>query len=222
MVHAARGAMRDEGMPAVIPGRRPARRRRWALSLGASVLMLVALVAVVQGLVGQPGQVVSPRAGFAVQLASFISSEHERTTLDSDAARTKFRCTDFTRICPDFSPQLGESPSMPTLGGIHELRFQGAAPCGVPGGGPSIHVRFYTLNDQLGHRHEVSLFVQRDAGQLKLDEGRVYSLDCRRARVCVWRSGMLVYYLVSDDEHGCKCVRDALGIADPTGRIRAR
>lgn len=212
---------RDSVAAGVPRGRAPASRaRRAAMSLGATAILAFAGIAVYQAIVNT-GTIANPQAGFTAQLASFVTTEHERTAVDSEEARTKFGCTDFSRVCPDLSPRLGASPELPPLGGAHDLAFQGAGPCGVPGGA-SIHVRFYTRHDVDGHQHEISLFVQRDSGRLDLDEGRVYSLECPKGDVCVWRRGTLVYFLVSDDPHGCACFREAAGIGDPTGTVRAR
>ena len=209
--------------PAPIPGRAHAgvRRptRRWAMSLGATAILVFAAAAIYQAVINA-GTVRTGPESFTAQVASFISLEHQRTALNTDAAKAKFGCTDAARVCADFSQTLGESPDLPALGGEHDLTFQGAGPCGVPGG-PSIHARFYTRHDAQGHDHEMSLFVQRDTGRLDLEEGRVYSLECAAANVDVWRHGSLIYYLVSD-EHGCDCFRRAAGVGAPSGTVRVK
>jgi len=211
---------------ATIPGRSPGRAaglrgRRWVTSVGATAILAFAAVAVYQAVVNT-GTIVDPQASFTAQLASFVSDEHRRTAVDTPEARAKFGYTDFTKLCDEVSPMLGQSPDLPTLGGDEDLAFQGAAPCGVPGGGPSVHMRFFTRHGGDGHKHELSLFVQRGTHRLDLEEGRVYSLDCPKADVCVWREGTLVYYLVADDAHGCACFRAALGVGEPTGVVRAK
>jgi len=221
--HAARadqdGATSGRPMiPGRAPGRAPARSRgrRWATSVGATAILAFASVAVYQAVINT-GTITDPQQSFTAQLASFVSDEHRRTAVDTPEARAKFGCTDFTKVCDEVSPTLGESPDLPTLGGEEDLAFQGASRCGVPGGGPSVHMRFYTRHGGDGHEHEVSLFVQRGSTRLDLEEGRVYSLNCPKADVCVWREGELVYYLVADDAHGCACFRAALGVGEPSG-----
>lgn len=214
------GARHEAGR--AVPGRIPmSRGRRWAMSAGASAILVFAGLAVYQAVINS-GAAVNPAESFTAQLASFVRDEHDRTAVDTPAARAKFGCTDFTRICTDFTPTLGESPALPTLGGAEDLAFQGAAPCGVPGGGASVHLRFYTRRHEGGHDHQISLFVQRGTNRLDLEDGRVYTIECPRASVWVWRNGTLVYYLVSDDRDGCECFRSAVGVGEPTEVARAK
>lgn len=219
VTHAARGVQESAER---VPGRAGAGRgRRWMTSVGATAILAFAAVAVYQAVINT-GTITDPQASFTAQLASFVSDEHRRTAVDTPEARAKFGCTDFTKVCDEVSPTLGQSPDLPVLGGEEDLAFQGASRCGVPGGGPSVHIRFYTRHGGEGHEHQVSLFVQRGAQRLDLEEGRVYSLECPKADVCVWREGELVYYLVSDDAHGCECFRAALGVGEPTGVVRLK
>ncbi|MCA9287225.1 MAG: hypothetical protein KDA05_01490 [Phycisphaerales bacterium] len=221
------GAVRHEGgsaAPRPQPGRaRMPRGRRVLMSVGVSAFLLLAIGMVVQAVInaGSTSGTLDGGQQFTASLASFVSGEHLRTNPNTEAARLKFSCRDFARVSTDFSEALGEAPDLPQPGGEHDLEFEGAARCGVPGGGRSIHAR-YLSHDPAGHTHGVSIFVQQDTGRLDLQEGQVYRLACDNAAVTVWSHAGLVYYLVADDAAGCRCFRTAMGLPDPVGTVRAR
>lgn len=220
-------AVRHDGVsaaPRPQPGRaRMPRGRRVLMSVGVSAFLLLAIGVVVQAVInaGNTSGTLEGGQQFTASLASFVSREHLRTSPNTEEARRKFSCRDFGRVSTDFADVLGDAPDLPSPGGDHDLEFQGAARCGVPGGGRSIHAR-YVSHDPEGHTHGVSIFVQQDTGRLDLEEGQVYRLACDNAAVTVWSHAGLVYYLVADDAAGCRCFRAALGLPDPVGTVRAR
>jgi anti-sigma factor RsiW len=86
-------------------------------------------------------------------------------------------------VCPDLT-KLG-------------YRFIGCGPCTIPGG-KTAHLLYRPINGQGGC---VSLFVQPDEGQLKLENGRVYFArdEADATPMIIWRSEGVVYYLVGED-----------------------
>lgn len=207
-----------------VPGRsRVPRGRRVLMSVGVSAFLLLAVGMVIQAVIntGSTSGGAGHAQQFTASLASFVSAEHQRTNPETEEARRKFSCRDFGRVSTDFADILGDAPDLPSPGGDHDLEFQGASRCGVPGEGRSIHAR-YVSHDPAGHTHGVSIFVQQDTGRLDLEDGRVYRLECDNAAVTVWSHAGLVYYLVADDAAGCRCFRAAMGLPDPVGTVRAR
>ena len=86
-------------------------------------------------------------------------------------------------VCPDLS-KLG-------------YQFAGCGPCTIPGG-KTAHLLYRPSNGQGGC---VSLFVQPDEEQLKLDKGRVYFArdEADATPMVIWRGEGVVYYLVAEE-----------------------
>jgi anti-sigma factor RsiW len=89
----------------------------------------------------------------------------------------------------DFTP--------PKFDDLH-YHFAGAEPCQIPGG-KTVHL-LYRGEGSLRH-DAISLFVQRDEGQLKILAGDSYSAAASHAAhpLVVWRSKGLVYYVIGDN-----------------------
>ena len=86
-------------------------------------------------------------------------------------------------VCPDLS-KLG-------------YQFAGCGPCTIPGG-KTAHLLYRPSSGQGGC---VSLFVQPDEGQLKLDKGKVYFArdEADATPMIIWRGEGVVYYLVAEE-----------------------
>lgn len=104
--------------------------------------------------------------------------------------------------------------------GASDVRFVDAGECHVPGGGPSMHVRFQ-LPDIEG---DSSLFIQRDSGRMKLSEGITYTLapsgDAPNTpSVYIWLREGFVYYLVIPERAECEKLRKSLYLPAETRNL---
>jgi anti-sigma factor RsiW len=92
---------------------------------------------------------------------------------------------------------LGRDATCPDLSKLG-YRFAGCGPCSIPGG-KTAHL-LYRPTDGSGRC--VSLFVQQDGGQLKLDGDKVYyAPDAEDGTpMIVWRGKGVVYYLVAEGD----------------------
>lgn len=131
-----------------------------------------------------------------VQLASFMSNEHNRCASHPTTIR-KFTERDLQRVPTAFRDVLGEEI---TLDGLlmADATFVAAGKCRVPGKGPSIHM-MYEAFDQSGNPVEVSLYIQR-CGDERFEQGKAYAIGSDEASapsIIGWRHNQVIYYLVT-------------------------
>lgn len=156
---------------------------------------------------------------YRTSLARFVTAEHERT-LDEQAAHRKYVFTNVNDAVEKTGGDLGEAPAVPPCGG--RTKFRGAAPCHLPGKGPSAHFQFSVDAEEGAEPRTVSLFIRKDGGELPLDEGRAYRVNTKACNVdgvaiYVWRARGLLYTFVSSGANGsiCNVMLKDLGIAEP-------
>ena len=193
------------GTPADRPVQRSAFPRASALvALAASVVVVVAVALYMQN--NQPTQPGGSTPGGSVaqaedlptgiRLASFMTGEHNRCASHASSIR-KFTERDLERVPQAFREVLGEEVSVEDLL-LGEATFIAAGYCRVPGKGRSIHMMYEAFDTQ-GQPVEVSLYIQR-CGDKRFEEGKAYAVgaEADSASTIGWRSGELVYYLVTD------------------------
>ena len=156
---------------------------------------------------------------YRTSLARFVTAEHERT-LDESSAHKKHVFTNVNDAVEKTGSDLGAAPSVPPCGG--QTKFRGAAPCHLPGKGPSAHFQFAVEAGEGAEPRTVSLFVRKDGGELPIEEGRAYRVnteacDVEGVAIYVWRARGLMYTFVSSGAHGsiCNLMLKDLGIAEP-------
>lgn len=215
-VRAGRGVDEGEG-PGVL-----ARIGRWQGYLAtAAVLVLAGLIVVV--LVRQAGgpgeQAGSVIIGSAeatagrVALASFLETQHSRCTTDEGVYERKMRLQDPAELPGVFASLSGGSPSIERILEAGFV-FKGAGQCRVPGDGESYHLLFGPPEGRRFPSH-LSLFVQRDTGELDIEEGETYRLDVeggKRMLAVVWKREGVVYYLVAECSPTRSRACEALGV----------
>lgn len=151
--------------------------------------------------------------------ASYVANEHGNCVTDAVHATSKFILENPEQL-PGFAANVvGTEIALADLvaSGATDIRFVDAGECHVPGGGPSMHMRF-ALPDVEG---DVSLFIQRDSGRMKLTEGYTYLMvpgeDAPRTpSVYIWAREGLVYYLVMAERAGCDQLRKSLVLPTQT------
>ncbi|MFI4870539.1 MAG: hypothetical protein ACIARQ_01900 [Phycisphaerales bacterium JB061] len=154
--------------------------------------------------------------------ASYVASEHGHCITDAVHAAKKL-VLESPEELPEFTANVvGSEIAFADLAasGATDVRFVDAGKCHVPGGGPSMHLRFQ-LPDIEG---ESSLFIQRDSGRMKLSEGITYTLapsgDAPNTpSVYMWLREGFVYYLVIPGRAECDKLRKSLVLPTETRNL---
>jgi len=161
----------------------------------------------------------SDTLAYRTDLARFVSSEHTRT-LDDKVADSKYiyKIVDDAEI--GIAENLAQTPVIPPCDDL--IKFRGAAPCGVPGKGPSDHMQFVLPGENGEPGRTVSVFVKQDRGELTIEEGTAYLINVEACGlsdmyICVWRRDGLLYTLVSEDSNApmCAVFLSQFGISPP-------
>jgi len=103
---------------------------------------------------------------------------------------------------------LGHDSIVPDLSKLG-YKFAGCGPCKIPGG-KTAHLLYRPAPGGNISQYTVSLFVQPDANQLKLEKGKVYFANdaIDKTPMIIWRGDGVIYYLVGEDNNQ---LRDAAG-----------
>ena len=155
------------------------------------------------------------------QAATFVSGEHNKCVTDLARAERKF-IIDNPEHLPAFAGDIvGMEVALADLvvSGASNVQFMDAGPCGVLGR-KSIHMRF-SLPD---YEEDVSLFIQRDDGQMNLVDGVTYELDASKdapmsPSVYIWLREGLVYYLVIENPEETEIIRKSLDLPSETRQL---
>jgi len=204
--HAERAAMRHGASP--IAGR----IGRWAWPAAAA---MIALAAVGLWLANRPPSETRPRIAapdknnhpfaapvFAANLIADdrparMGRKHDRCAEQIQNLRGIEQFTREVEAIPrDVENFLGIGGSMPVLDlSSVGYEFAGAGPCGLPGG-KAVHL-VYNPIDPAEQNASVSLWIRADAGEVQVEEGKVYAANPNDAAhpILVWRRGNVVYYL---------------------------
>ncbi len=185
--------------------------------IAAAAVVVIAAVAVYFNTTSAPGfdRTLQDRTA----AASFVAREHGHCVKDIAHAERKFKIENPEDL-PAFAGDIvGMEVALADLvvSGATNVTFMDAGPCGVPGG-KSIHMRF-SLPD---YEEDISLFIQRDKGQMELDDGITYELDAAKdapnsSSVYIWLREGLVYYLVIENPEETEILRKELALP---GEIR--
>lgn len=195
--------------------------RRLVAALAAVLVLTVAGVFIAR--VG--GLAAADHAGYRTDLARFVTDEHART-LDESYASRKYVYTAVDAAVENVADVLHRQPRVPPCG--DSTRFAGAAPCGVPGEGPSAHFRFNIAGeDSEVCNRPISMFVKQDNNELEIEPGQAYEIvnakcDLENHMVSVWRQNGLIYTLVSarSDAPLCSSFFESMGVRPPTEKTR--
>ncbi len=183
----------------------------------AAALVIVATTAIYT--LGPGSSMFASDQGYTVQVASFVTHEHQRCCTNEAYAARKFTMNQLNEVPGKFTDHLGVLPQIDGLTQANAT-LVGAGECQVPGKGSSIHLR---LAQQQGDEvADVSLFIQRDTGQLELEAGKTYRLNYPQEpdiAIFVWKYDGAVYYLLSDQLKACAILRKALGAPEALGSL---
>lgn len=187
--------------------------RRTNVQMGIAAAAMVTIAAVLVFFNNSqptgPNRVLADRTA----AASFVTYEHGHCVTDAVHAAEKLVVNEPDQLPGFASGVVGTEIALADLyaSGASDISFVDAGQCHVPGGGPSMHMRF-RLPDIEG---DVSLFIQRDSGRMKLDEGVTYMLAPtdeapNTPSVYIWLREGLVYYLVIAERAECEQLRKSL------------
>ena len=207
-------------------------------ALAATLVMLLSVTAVlIERSTTEPIPTAATLAGgidpaYRTRLASFVSGEHNRCRLNSEAAARKFSKLSQDELNAFFTKRLGAMPDLPdcsSIAGVHVTSL-GVGPCKVPGAdGRSAHLMFQAAYDS-GAVENISLFIMPDTGVIPLPDEQVYEIDTAAcgvadSRVVAQRHGDVIYLVVSApaDEcptgGGCGLMLTAMGAGKPVGTL---
>ncbi len=179
----------------------------------------------------RPGQLIAE--SHRASLVSFVTGRHKECELHADMVANSFRIGSLDKVPAAFGEILGKAPGLGRLA-QSGLKFKGAQACACPGRGRSVHMVFEAITNppvQVGGASAatatlVSIFVQQDKGELRIEPGRAYSLvpkaepsSTEVSEIYVWRKDGFVYFLASTSEPAIETVRLALDVQGPPGRL---
>lgn len=143
--------------------------------------------------------------------------------MHADMVASHFKITSLEQAPAALSKILGSAPDLGRLA-QSGLTFRGAGPCAVPGRGRSVHMVFEGVQSDATPPALVSIFVQQDRGELRLEAGRTYRLEPKdqtrlAADIFVWKVDGFVYFLTSASKPAMDTARLALGVEAPSGDL---
>jgi len=144
------------------------------------------------------------------ELVSFVAGEHDKCSDFGSYFERKMQPSPAEQARQQIAAYLGRAPVSFELGGVG-YAFAGYGACAVPGPGESVHLIYRSLSSD--SNASMSLFIQKDTGRLALEEERRYAIreEGRDTPVVLWRSGGLVYYLVSPERPAPSQATESLG-----------
>jgi len=207
------------------PFGRDHRRSRIRLLIGVlAAIVAIAVGVQVSGILRTPTFAESPEKA-RLALAGFLGNEHRRCSLDDRALKRKMTEYHLSEAPAKYKKLLGAELSVADVEKAG-YSFLGAGRCVVPGSGASVHLVFceagtvskQSLTDLTCDPSRLSLFIQKDTGELPIVTDTTYRLESveNGPLVVVWLRGGLVYYLVTETKAAEDTVLDHLGIVPAT------
>ncbi len=178
-----------------------------------------------------PGRLIAE--SHRASLVSFVNGRHKECELHAEMVASGFRIDSLDKAPAAFSEILGKAPDLGRLA-QSGLKFKGAEACAVPGRGRSVHMVLEAVTNppvQAGGASAatatlVSIFVQQDKGELRIEPGRAYRFvpkagpsSTEASEIYVWKKDGFVYFLASTSEPAIETVRLALDVQGPSGRL---
>ncbi len=211
-----------------IESRGGSQTRRWLAIAASLVIVAGGGYAVVQTLQsGVPHSApVAMDDSYRASLVSFVRDFNEQCELHTERAMSELKITAIEEAPAAFATLMGRSIGIGSIS-IPAFHFLGGGPCSVPGGGKSFHLVFESDETDAARCPVVSLFIQQDTGEMKIDPGQTFRLTPKSGDVTpaysgdiyVWRKDGFVYFLVSTSQTGLSATLDALGVEPPTKSI---
>jgi len=163
---------------------------------------------------------------YRASLVAFVGDFNEQCELHTEMAMSQLKITAIEEAPAAFAGLMGTSFDIGSIS-VPALHFLGGGPCSVPGGGQSFHLVFESDEVDAGRRPVVSLFIQQDTGEMKIDSQQTFRLmpnsgnvnPAYSGEIYVWRKDGFVYFLVSTSQAGLSATLDALGVDPPTRSI---
>lgn len=163
-------------------------------------------------------------AGLNTQVVGWVEREHNKCSESEDYRKRKLTVTNVADVRSETQRSLGKAPHRIQLDDAG-YTLAGYGPCHIPGGGPSGQL-IYTPND--GNGKPISLFIQRDDGQLDNVAGTSecikgatsqLSAESKAGRtpcdqIFIWRADGLIYYMVTGQGNPAIPCLKSLGAPD--------
>ena len=163
-------------------------------------------------------------SGLNTQVVGWVEREHNKCSESEDYRKQKLPVTNVAEVRNETQRTLGKAPHRIQLDDAG-YTLAGYGPCHIPGGGPSGQL-IYTPND--GNGKPISLFIQRDDGQLDNVAGTgecikgatsQLSAESKAGRtpcdqIFIWRADGLIYYMVTGQGNPAIPCLKSLGAPD--------
>ena len=207
-------------------------RRALVVGLAASLAMAIGLIVLTRPApLPVQGEVIN--AAHRSSVSRFVNAQHGECELYARLVAERFTIGPVSAAPSELAKILGIAPSLGDLaagaGGPAGVEYLGAARCAVPGRGDSVHVVLAVggvAPDSGGRASLVSLFVQEDKGELRIEPGRTYFMTPKAGEwngvptsILVWRREGLIYFLVGTSADKLEAARIELGAAAPMGQV---
>ena len=199
----------DEAASAPMRPQRGWRIGGWAMAAAAVLVVGIGSVVIWSTLGGRGVEVVRGSDLVPVGWVESASKVHIECSKHAAHFAPPFARV-LTELPESLRGYLGQTAQCPDLSRMG-YQFAGCGPCRIPGG-KTAHLLYRPADGQ--GRGTLSLFVQRDEGQLKVDGGKVYlSRDASDGtEMIVWREGGVVYYLVGENDGQLRSAAGAMGM----------
>jgi anti-sigma factor RsiW len=173
---------------------RPRRMHIGYLSAVAAILLISVGTMVIWSFANRGDEVVRGSDLVPISYVTSTAQRHINCARHADHFHTGFprKVEEMPASLRQFLGHEALCPDLSKLG----YQFAGCGPCTIPGG-KTAHLLYRPISGQGGC---VSLFVQPDEGQLKLDKGKVYFArdNADATPMVIWRGEGVVYYLVGE------------------------
>jgi len=167
-----------------------------------------------------PGPAIYGVQSVGERAVQWVASEHDKCRDSDEYRQRKLSVVNVADVRERTQRDLGVAPNRIQLDDAG-YAFAGYGPCHIPGGGASGQLIY---NPVSGQGEPISLFVQRDEGQL---EDVIRTSECLLSvnsgadngnHVFAWRADGLIYYLVAPG-HGSQASPCLKSLGAPSNRV---
>jgi hypothetical protein len=185
-------------------------QRNWPLAAAAAIVLMALVGLFVLPIVAPNSRVWPPDQAARVQLVSFLGGEHNHCAPMTRYSELKLPIREQDKAEAFISQWTPDASKVITMAGP-DYRFLGVGPCGVPGGGDSMHMVFAPNGLDLT---PISVFIQDASSREPQALPRTLAQLGETAdgqSVQAFRHGECMVYVVSSSEDDAKRIAKSLG-----------
>ncbi len=185
-------------------------QRNWPLAAAAAILLAALVGLFVLPIVAPNSHVWPPDQAARVQLVSFLAGEHNNCAPMTRYSELKLPIRERPEAERFIAQWTPDAPKVISMAGP-DFRFLGVGPCGVPGGGDSLHMVFAPADAE---HAPISVFIQdassRDPQALPRTMAQLGE-TAEGQSVQAFRHGECLVYVVSSSEDDARRIATNLG-----------